>query len=185
MDSILDIIQKRLSIRAYQDRQLPEATVKALLEAARHAPTARNLQELEYRVITRPALLQKLSDGIAAVLKREGAGIPPPRPGTPPPPARPHFFYRAPLLVLVIGPADNHFIYTDAALAAQNMMLYATAQNLGSCFIGMATFIEKDPALRAELHIGDQQKIAAAVIAGYPAETPVPKEKMLKVEYFS
>ena len=82
------------------------------------------------------------------------------------------------------GPADNHYIFSDAALAIQNVMIYATAKNLGSCFIGMASFIEKDKDLMRELHIAENMKIAGAVIVGYPDETPEPKEKTLKAEYF-
>jgi nitroreductase len=183
MDQILDIIKKRMSIRAYKDKPLPETTLKAILEAAQYAPTARNMLELEYKVITNQALTQKISDRIAAILKQEMASMPP-RPGAPAAPERPHFFYHAPLLLLVTGPQDNHYIYSDAGLAIQNVMLYATSKNLGSCFIGMAAFIEKDKGLMKELHIGDNMKIAGAVIVGYPNETPEPKEKTFKAEYF-
>jgi nitroreductase len=183
MDTILDIIIKRMSIRAYQNKPLPEDTIRAILEAAKNAPTARNMQELEYKVITNPALINKLSDRIGVILSQEMAAQPA-RPGMPTPPERLQIFYKAPLLIIITGPEDNSYIYTDAALAVQNIMLYATAQNLGSCFIGMATLIEKDRSLMKELHCGDKMKIAAAVIAGYPNETPVPKTKTLKAEYF-
>ncbi len=163
-----------MSIRAYQNKALPQETIDALLEAAKHAPSARNLQQLEYKVITNKDLIQKASDSVKAVVSRSAPNMP----------ARPNFFYNAPLLILVTGPADNAWISSDAALAVQNMMLYATSISLGTCFIGMASFIEKDKEMRQRLHIADGMKIAAAMVCGYPDEKPVPKEKNLKAEFF-
>jgi nitroreductase len=177
MAEIMDIIKKRISIRAYKDKPLPAETVKALLEAARLAPSARNLQQLEYKVITNKELINKMSDSISKVMEKQ-------MPKMPNMPGRINFFYGAPLLVLITGPGENHWINSDAALAAQNIMLYATSINLGSCFIGMAKIIEQDKALLAELHITADQIIAAAVVCGYPDEKPAVKEKNLKAEYF-
>lgn len=178
MDSILDIIKKRVSVRAYQDRPLPKETVDSILEAARLAPSARDAQPLEYRVITNKGLINRLSEGIAEAVKREGF------PTKGPPGRRPDFFYSAPLLIIVSGPKDNRWCQTDAALAVENIMLYATSVGLGSCFIGMARFIERDEKLMRELRIPADQGIVAAVICGHPAEKPPAKEKRLKAEYF-
>jgi nitroreductase len=175
-DKILDLIKKRMSIRAYLDKELPDDAVKSILEAAQHAPTARNLQQLEYKVITNKDLIKRVSDSIKAVLKKENQGAQFPD--------RASFFYGAPLLIIITGPAENHWIYSDAGLAAQNIMLYATSLDLGSCFIGMTRFIEQDPKILKELHIGAGSKIAAAVVCGYPAEKLAPKEKKLNAEYF-
>ncbi len=176
MDKILDLMKKRMSIRAYQNKALTEDMIKSILEAAQHAPTARNLQQLEYRVITNQDLIQRVSDSIAATLKKENRGMQFPQ--------RASFFYGAPLLIIIIGPAENSWIYSDAGLAAQNIMLFATSLDLGSCFIGMTRFIEQDPEILKDLHIGAGYKFAAAVVCGYPAEKPAPKEKKLVAEYF-
>ena len=183
MDQMMDIIKKRMSIRAYLDKPLPDKTIEAIMEAAKNAPTARNAQQLEFKVITNKALSKKLSDHIMATLQKEMAAMPN-RPPAPPMPARPHLFYNAPLLIIVFGPKENGWIDSDAALAVQNIMLYATSINLGSCFIGMARLLEKDPEMLKELHIADSHKIAACVVVGYPNENPAPKEKTLKAEYF-
>ena len=141
-------------------------------------PTARNLQELEYKVITSKALIKQLSDGIINALK--GGGLPPKGP-----PGGPHnIFHDAPLLIIVTAPKDNIFSKTDSALAVQNIMLFATSIGLGSCFIGMAKLIERDKKLMKLIHIPDDRNIAAAVICGYPDEDPEPKEKKLSAEFF-
>jgi nitroreductase len=173
MEQIMDIIKKRISIRAYKDRALPQETINSILEAAKYAPTARNMQELEYKVITNKDLIKQASDSITAVVKRDFPAMP----------ARPNFFYNAPLLILITGPADNAWIFSDAGLAAQNIMLYAASINLGTCFIGMSQMIEKDKAMLQKLHIGDNRRIAAAIVCGYPDEKPAPKEKKMNAEF--
>jgi nitroreductase len=175
---MLDIIKKRRSVRAYQDKPLPKETIDSILEAARYAPSARDAQPLEYRVITNRGLITRLSEGIAAAVRREGL------PTKGPPDRRPDFFYNAPLLIIITGPKDNHWCQADAALAVENIMLYATSAGLGSCFIGMARFIEKDEKLMKELRIPAERGIVAAVICGYPAEKPPAKEKRLQAEFF-
>jgi nitroreductase len=106
---------------------------------------------------------------------------PPPPPGAPP---RRSFFYEAPLVIILADPRDNDFAVSDGALAVQHMMLCATSLELGSCFIGLARFLEEEPDLLKELNISDNMSIVATVICGYPAEDPEPKEKRLNAEYF-
>ena len=178
MKSMMEIIKARKSIRAYKDKALPKDIVNSILEAAKYAPTARNAQELEYKVITGKSLIEKCNAGIAAAVQAEGIPL------KGPPGAKPNFFYSAPLLILVTAPKDNPWALVDAGLAAQNIMLYATSIDLGSVFIGMARFIEKDKNLLKTLHIADNMAIVAAVICGYPAENPEPREKKQKAEFF-
>lgn len=178
MKSVLDVIKARKSIRAYQDKSLPEDVIKTILEAAKHAPTARNMQELEYKVITNKSLIDKMNAGIAKAMQSEGLPL------KGPPGAKPNFFYGAPLVIIITAPQDNHWASGDAALAAQNIMIYATSIDLGTVFIGMARLIEKDKNLRKDLNIADNMTVAACVICGYPAEDPQLKEKKLKAEYF-
>jgi len=173
---LMDIIKKRRSIRAYKPQPLSKDIINSILEAAKYAPTARNLQELEYKVITNRNLIQQISDRITNVVKKEF-------------PAfklrdRPSLFYDAPLLIIITGPKENTWIHSDAALAVQNIMLYATSINLGTCFIGFARFIEKDEELMHELNIPNDRKVAAAVICGYADEEPAEKEKKMSVEFF-
>lgn len=178
MKTLMEIIKSRKSIRAYQDKPLPKQVVGDILEAAKYAPTARNMQELEYRVVTNKDLMDKLSKGIGDAFQKEGRSLKS-RPGV-----RPSFFYGAPLLIIVIAPKDNNWAGTDAALAVQNILLYATSIDLGACFIGMAKFIEKDKELCKLVNIPDSMTIAAAVICGYPAENPEPREKKQTAEFF-
>jgi nitroreductase len=179
METIMEIIKKRKSIRRYKDRPLSEKVVNDILEAAKHAPSARNLQPLEYKVITSKSLMAKLSDGLATIMQSIGMPL------KGPPDVKPDFFRGAPLLIIVTAPKDSMFGATEAGLAVQNIMLYATSINLGTCFIGMAREIVRDKNLLEMLHIPDNMNIVAAVICGYPDESPEPREKKLKAEFFA
>ncbi len=178
METVMDIIKKRRSIRVYKDKALPKKVIGSILEAAKYAPTARNAQELEYKVISNKALMAKLSDGILAAVQKEGMPL------KGPPGARPDFFHGAPLLIVITAPKDNFWAVTDAALAVQNIMLYCTSVNLGACFIGMAQLIQRDGKSLKALRIADDMNIVAAVICGYPDEDPPPREKTQKAEFF-
>jgi nitroreductase len=179
MDTIMDIIKKRKSIRVYKDKSLPKDVINAILEAAKYAPTARNMQELEYKVITGKTLMAILSEGLIEAIKKEGFPL------KGPPGARPDFFHGAPLLIIITAPKDNFWALTDAGLAAQNIMLYAASVNLGSCFIGMAKLIEKNKDSLNALGIADNMNIVAAVVCGYPDEDPASREKRQKAEFFT
>ena len=177
--SVMEIIKARKSIRAYQDKALPKDVINSILEAAKYAPTARNMQELEYKVITSKSLIGKLNEGIAAAVQKEGLPL------KGPPGAKPNFFYGAPLTIIITAPKDNHFALSDAALAVQNVMLYCASVNLGSCFIGMAQLIQRDKKSLKALNIADNMNIVAAVVCGYPGEVPETREKTQKAEFFA
>jgi nitroreductase len=179
MDNLMEIIKKRRSVRAYQDKPLPKKTIRAILDAARYAPSARNLQPLEYKVITNKSLIKKLSDGISEAIKQGGFSL------KAPPNVRLNYFYSAPLLIIITAPKENTFALSDAALAVQNIMLYATSIGLGSCFIGMARLLMRNESLLKELNIGADKNIVAAVICGYPDGWPEEKEKRIKAEFFA
>ena len=48
--NLIDAIKKRRSIRTYKKQELSQATVERLLDAARQAPSAGNVQPCEFVV---------------------------------------------------------------------------------------------------------------------------------------
>jgi nitroreductase len=175
MDKILEVIKKRRSVRVYKDTPLPNETIDSILEAAKYAPTARNLQQLKYKVITNKILIRKMSDKIVEMIKKENPNMRMRDGDT--------IFHDAPLVIIITGPCENSWIMSDAALAVQNIMLYATSINLGSCFIGLSKYIENNKEILSELKIEENERIAAAVICGYANEEPEEKEKKINVEF--
>lgn len=178
MDNLMEIIRQRRSVRSYEARPLPKEVIHDILEAARYAPSARNAQPLEYKVITDKTMIGRLSDGISEAMKKDGYSL------KAPPNVRLNYFYNAPLLIIITAPRDNTFAVSDGAIAADNIMLYATSIGLGTCFIGMARLIMRSPELMKELNITEDKNIVAAVVCGYPDGWPEEKEKFQVTEFF-
>ena len=174
MNEVMEAIKKRRSIRVYKDKPVPRDVIDSLLEAARYAPSARNLQQLEYKMITNKQLIKDLSIAINTAVKKDNPSAE----------DKSDFFHEAPLVIIITAPKENKWSSHDAAIAAENMMLYAASINLGSCFIGMARFIDKDDEIRRKLNITDDRLVAAAIVCGYANEKPPEKEKKLNVEFF-
>ncbi len=174
----MNVIKKRRSIRAYKRKSLSKKTLQALLEAARYAPSARNLQQLDYKVVLNREMIRTISDKIVMKLKAEEPQIQLSAR------SQANLFYDAPSLVIITGPKGSTWTDVDAALAAQNLMLCATSLDLGTCFIGWAIRIDNDRELSRQLHIPVDHKVAAAVICGYPDEEPAEKERRLRAEFF-
>ncbi len=174
MNEVMEAIKKRRSIRAYKEKPVPRDVIDSLLEAARYAPSARNLQQLEYKVITNRQLIKDISVAMNAAVKKENPSAE----------DKSNFFHEAPLVMIITAPKENKWSYHDAAIASENIMLYAASINLGTCFIGMARFIDKDDAILRKLNITDDRMVAAAIVCGYADEKPPEKEKKLNAEFF-
>jgi nitroreductase len=177
MDYVIDIVKTRRSIRRYKRKSLRRDTIDSILDAARCAPTAEDLQQLDYKVITNRVTIKRISNRINSIMEKENQSLPMNE--------DPNVFYGAPLLIIITGPGENIWIYSDAALAIQNIMLYATSIDLGTCFIGKARYVDKDEELLRELHISKGRKIVGAVICGYADETPEEKERKMRAEFFT
>jgi nitroreductase len=131
---LLNIIKTRRSIRSFrEDYPVSDEEIRLILESAVWAPSARNLQPLEYVVVRDPDKRRR----IAVYARQEQPA-------------------QAPVLIVVVGdlnrarsvgdlsPYDvathwkgiKKFIYQDAAAAIQNMLLTAHSLGLGSLWIG-------------------------------------------------
>ena len=142
-------ILTRGSVRDYLSKSVTRDQINRLINAAIHAPTAANRQEWHFTVITDRSLLDKISNEAKSFMTRE-------RPVDLPEILYDklgkkdfNIFYNAPLLIVVSGEHDKPWIAEECALAAQNMMLWAHADGLGSCWIGLgqpylATEVGKD-----------------------------------------
>ena len=50
--TVFEVIQKRYSCRAYQDKPVEQEKLDKIFEAARQAPSAKNLQDWRFVVVT-------------------------------------------------------------------------------------------------------------------------------------
>lgn len=111
MDAIHAIIKRR-SVRSFLDTPIPKKIIKQLINCARLAPTARNIQPWEFIVLT-----DKLIKERTANLTDYGK-----------------FLTQAPLCIAVFC-KDTKYYLEDGCAATQNLLIAATNFGLGSCWV--------------------------------------------------
>jgi nitroreductase len=142
---VFEAIQKRKSTRAYEKTRVPEETLRKILEAARLAPSAMNRQPWHFIVVTGSEKREELSKGVFA-----------------------KFLAETPVVIVACGDtkASPDWCLIDVAIAMENMVLAATAEGLGTCWVG--SFDENQ--VKALLKIPENLKVIALLAVGYPRE---------------
>lgn len=171
--NVLEAIASRRAVRDYLDQPIEEATIGRLIDAAIQAPSAMNRQDWLFVAVTDPASL----DSIAHKAKMHTLNMldrTPRLSGFREHLSDPAYniFYRAPALVVICALADDDMAEHDCCLAAENLMLAARAEGLGSCWIGFAEAWLAQPEAKAELGLPDQAKPIAPIILGRPRAWP-------------
>ncbi|MGE5185010.1 MAG: nitroreductase family protein [Acidobacteriota bacterium] len=150
----LEAIYQRRAVRAYTGELVDDATVHALLRAAVHAPTARHLEPWAFVVVQDRELLGRIHERA-----RQAIG------------GRfdvPDIFYGAGTLVVICARPFGSFVTADCWLAAENLMLAATALGLATCPIGFALHALGEPDLKGELGIPPEVTAIAPIALGVP-----------------
>ena len=166
-------ILTRSSVRDYLSKSVTRDQIDRIINAAIHAPTAANRQGWHFTVISDRSLLDKISNEAKSFMTRE----------------RPvdlpvilydklastdfNIFYHAPLLIVVSGERDKPWIAEECALAAQNMMLWAHAAGLGSCWIGLGQPYLATQAGKDLLGLSPLLYPFGPIVFGYPKKASV------------
>jgi nitroreductase len=170
---VYEAVISRRSIRRFKDIAVSYEALEKCVNAARLAPSGMNRQLCEYIIIDNEQLLPKVFDSIT-----RWAGQPKPKGAllehTP----------KAYIIILInkalegeVGNLGRVTTY-DVGMSAENMILVALEQGLGSC--PMLGF-ERDE-LRQVLNIPESYDIALLVALGYSDESPVAEESTGSVE---
>ncbi|WP_082554743.1 MULTISPECIES: nitroreductase family protein [unclassified Caulobacter] len=170
---VLEAIHARRAVRDYRQEPVADSVLAALIDAAIWAPSGINLQPWCFFVIDDAATLASCSTRAKAALQ-DAATDHPELAGLRPMLASPSFniFYNAPALIIICATTADEMALKDCCLAAQNLMLAATAKGLGSCWIGLSeTWLNTDQA-KADLGIPGDFKPVAPIIVGYPNRAP-------------
>jgi nitroreductase len=155
----------RRSIRECKDIPAPYDVLEKCVNAARLAPSAMNSQLCEYIIVDEEQLLPRIFDAVGSWF-----GVPRPKDGWPSG-RRP----KAYIITLINSQLEKElggnirWTSYDVGMAAENMMLVALEQGIGSCAI--ASF--KQAKLRQVLNIPDKYEIALGLALGFPDESPV------------
>ena len=154
---IMEIIKRRCSVRSYQEKPVEEEKLKGILEAARLAPSANNRQEWRFIVVQD----KKKRESLMKAAKNQV------------------FVGEAPVIIACCAETDNHLMTCgqlcypiDVAIAIEHMVLKATEEGLGTCWIG--AFYEEQ--VKDILDIPEDIRVVELLTLGYPAK-PCPEHK--------
>ena len=146
----------------FKNKTVAWGTIKKIINAARLAPSAANLQFLEYLIVNKQDLKKEIFP-----CTRWGGYVFPRR--VPALGERPNFY----IVVLINKSRSPKPDSRDIGSAVQNILLSLVFLNLGGCWIAS---IEKNK-LRHILNIPSGYAIDSLIAAGFPRETPILEER--------
>jgi nitroreductase len=159
--SVYALILSRRSIRQFEPRPIQRQILEKIVSTARLAPSAANLQPLEFIVVDDEALKNELFRCLkwAAYVAPLGD----PEPGHEP---------QAYVVTLVNTQVREKGHEYDVGAAMENMILTALGEGVGSCWL-----ISVDRPRVIELfNIPEPYKVDCVLALGYPAEHPKVEE---------
>jgi nitroreductase len=143
---VFEAVKKRHSARAYESTPVPDEKLDRILEAARLAPSAGSIQPWHFIVVTDRGKREALAKGGRYA----------------------RFLAESPVTIVGCGDqkASANWHAVDVAIAMQNMVLTATAEGLGTCWVG--SFSEE--RVKSLLKIPERFRVVALLAIGYRRE---------------
>lgn len=153
-----EAIRARRSVRGYESKPIPDEVLDKILETGRIAPSASNRQPWHFIVVKDKEKRFALTAGPYAKFLKESP-------------------------VVIVGCGDKRtspdWYAVDVAIALQQMVIAATAEGLGTCWIG--SFYEDQ--VRALLKIPDKFEVVAMLAMGYPKDKLDLKAAIMKAKH--
>jgi nitroreductase len=149
--TVLEIIRRRYSCRAYQDKPIEPEKLEQIFEAARLAPSAKNLQDWRFVVVTDKAAKHRLAEAANNQKFLEKAGA----------------------IIVACSTSDEVMRCgqavgpIDVAIALEHIALQAAELALATCWIG-SFYPEK---VRPIVGIPENVAIIELMAVGYPADS--------------
>ena len=158
----LSLVQKRRSIRRYQEKPVESEKIDILIETVLRSPSSRGFNPWEFVVVTEKNLLKQLSKAKphgASFLKHAALGI-----------------------VVCADPKKCDVWVEDASIASVFIHLAAESIGLGSCWIQIRKRMYNDTKTSQEyvcelLNIPKHLNVESIIAVGYPAEEKTPHRK--------
>lgn len=171
---VLKAIYTRRAIRNFADTMVTSDVLLPLLHAAVQAPSGLNQQPWAFAVYQGRHKLHEYSQEAKQVFLSNTAATVQETSGAAEMLNDPHFdiFYNANTLVVILAKPMGLNPADDCFLAAQNFMLAAHSQGLGTCPIGFARPWFNLPQTKRRLDIPIEMTVVFPLIIGYPQETP-------------
>ncbi len=168
----LRAISLRRTVRRFKPRRIFEKTLLKILEAGNQAPNAGNIQTTRFILVTDPDLKKEVAKCAADQ----------------------SWLTKAYVLIVLCSITDkverNYgsrgkklYAIQNTSLAAQNILVAATAANIGSAFVSAIA----DKTIRRVLSIPDNIDIHSIIALGYPERVPKcpAKAALADITYYS
>jgi nitroreductase len=164
---VFEAITSRRSIRTFEKKTVSDEQVGVLIDAARHAPSAGNIQPWEFVIVRDKQMKKQLSSAALNQASIEGAPV---------------------VIVVCANEARsgqgygsrgvNLYCIQDTAAATQNILLAACAMGLGTCWVGAF----QEEMVRRSLNTPTDVRPVAIIPVGYPAENPALRKRRTLTE---
>ena len=152
---LYEAMKKRVSVRKYDEEQVPREKLQRILEAACSAPSWKNMQCWRFIVVSDPEIKKELSGSLYSGNPAEKAVA------------------TAPLSIVVCGDPEasgkedgKEYYLLDAGIAMQQLQLAAYAEGLGTCWVA---WFDEEKA-RAACKIPENYRVVAITPLGTPAK---------------
>ena len=165
-DAVLNTLMERRSCRKYEKRPVPHDVLEKIVEAARHAPTAMNRQELIFYVVESPEVTQKIGMETHAIAAKAVSRL------------QDRMKQmdltnaitcdaQACIIITVENNKDKlYFAELDTGLAVQNILIAAAALGLRCLPVGLAQGFNEKGIL--EIIGAKDEKMMLLINVGYP-----------------
>lgn len=163
-----EAIDKRKSIRKYQNKKINKNIIESLIDSARLAPSAKNRQPWSF-VVVQDIIKNKIADTmikkeneLLQTIDRKGSSVI----------NTAKIIKEAPILIIVLKEYDENWIISDClsiGAAIEHICLKATDLGLGSLWIADTVYVQKDIAKLVE---HENMQVISAISIGYSDQEP-------------
>jgi len=142
---VFKAIKVRKSVRSYSSTPIPNKILLKILKAAQLAPSAGNIQPWNFIVVKDARKRKKFAQASYA-----------------------KFLVKSPIVIIGCGDqkASPNWYIVDVSIALEHMVLTATSEGLGTCWVG--SFNESE--VKEMLKIPENFRVVALLALGYPRE---------------
>lgn len=138
MNAVMENILTRRSIRAFQNKEIPQKELEQIVQAGLYAPSGQNRQTWKFTVVTERDKIRKLAEVIGRKLGRDGYDM-----------------YSPQVLVIPSNEKENQHSMEDNACALENIFLAAHSFGIGSVWINQMRDLCEEPEVREILSSWD------------------------------
>ena len=166
-----ELINRRQSVRRYQDKPVEREKLQQLIEAVQIAPSASNSQPWKLILVDEPELKDKVANATFSKLVAFNKFAPQAS-------VMAVLVIEKPKMITQIGGSlkKREFPLIDIGIAAEHFCLQATELGLSTCMLGW--FNEKK--IKQLLSIPENRRIGLVITLGYEPEDYKQREKIRK-----